>query len=194
MQRQRQVRPDTLSSNQPPLEVLLDKSDDEELFYTASLHFLQQRLQEKHSNPQETSQSCCDIIASANKSQRLCLQRKISKLNVNREDLEADTRMLTMHEVLPFPKSKKDGLITKIKNTLRLRRSNATAGDDTSEGSEPPATISSNFKFPRCERLKKGQNSSCLFQITEDESKEGVNKSKRKSSIAFSSTLIDTYT
>lgn len=168
MQRQDCNKSPTKSPQLEPvsLDAALAKPDDNELFYTASVHFLQKRLQEKsHKITQKpTSQSCCNLNSSRDK-QQLLGEKDQTDLSFN--TLNADSGSLPMHQLLPFPKSKKDSIFTRVKNTFRKYRQrlevNYTGVVDDAESK----TISS-FKFPRCERFHKTPHSSVLLQISEE--------------------------
>ncbi|PZC81178.1 hypothetical protein B5X24_HaOG213279 [Helicoverpa armigera] len=162
--------PDSATSD--CLDVALAKPDDEQLFYTASVHFLRKRLEEKCHRPartQEATQSCCNLsIPIANRPSSNV--HKSSKI-----DLEffspGERRSLSMHQVLPFPKSSKDGFFARLKNTFRKFRRPADVAEQTTEESETKNI--SNFKFPRCARLR-NPHSSFLVQISEETSNENI--------------------
>lgn len=151
----------------PSLDAALAKPDDKELFYTASVHFLQKRLQEKSHKitSKPISQSCCNLNSSTENHQ---LVSQKDKTDLSFDILNADTDPLPMHQLLPFPKSKKDSLFTRVKNTFRKYRQrlevNYTSAVDDAESKNI-----SNFKFPRCERFHKTPHSSVLLQISEEQ-------------------------
>lgn len=167
----------------PSLDAALAKPDDKELFYTASVHFLQKRLQEKsHKIPSTpTSQSCCNLNSNRDKNQ-LIGQRDQTDLNFN--ILNADSNPLPMHQLLPFPKSKKDSLFTRVKNTFRKYRQHLEV-NYTSVVDDAESKSISNFKFPRCERFHKTPHSSVLVQISEEQSDDCSKQSSSSKIIAL---------
>lgn len=163
-----------------PLETALKKPEDRELFYTASLHFLNKRLQEKTHRPslQESTQSCCDL----NKTRPKTVSKH--KAEVPNYKTEAGPS-LPMHQVLPFPKSSKEGFFNRMKNTFRkYRQSFSMTETNSSEELEISKSIS-NFKFPRCERPSAGPSG--LVKISEENSNESFDTSHVKYRNASSS-------
>ncbi|CAH0726039.1 unnamed protein product, partial [Brenthis ino] len=146
----------TEANIQPSLDVALTKPDDVELFYTASVQFLQKRLQEKSlvapTKSQRNTKSCCNLSSSSNS------QRVIDKHTA-----------LSMHEILPFPKSNGESFFSRILNSFR-KFSTQIIPDSNTEDLEMVNTRS-NYKFPRCEKDNKG-HSSYLNVISEDEARE----------------------
>lgn len=159
----------------PSLDAALAKPDDKELFYTASVHFLQKRLQEKSHKitSKPTSQSCCNLNSARDNYQTLG-QKDQTDLSFN--ILNTDNNPLPMHQLLPFPKSKKDSLFTRVKNTFRKYRQRLEV-NYTSVVDDAESKSISNFKFPRCERFHKTLHSSVLLQISEEQTEECSNQS-----------------
>lgn len=159
-----------------PLIVALGSPGDEEQFYTASLHFLKERLQEKNRNVslgQKTTQSCCNLNTIEN--DLATLRKTQSKLKFG-FDLQFEPEYsLDMNKVLPFPKPKstKDSFLTRLANRFRKYRRSFVATDDETEECEITKNYSS-FKFPRCERLHKYIDSTRLFNITEEVSRTSI--------------------
>lgn len=151
----------------PSLDAAFAKPDDKDLFYTASVHFLQKRLQEKSHKiaSKPTSQSCCNLNSSRDKCQHL---GEKDKKDLSFNSLNADSDPLPMHQLLPFPKSKKDSLFTRVKNTFRKYRQRLEV-NYTSVVDDAESRSISNFKFPRCERFHKTPHSSVLLQISEEQ-------------------------
>ena len=177
MQRRNSLTPrpsDSASSD--PLDAL-SKPEDEQLFYTASVHFLRKRLEEKSnrlSKPQDATQSCCNLTrpvvthrTNVHKISRL----ELDKCPAKESCLRVEIPSLSMNQVLPFPKSNKEGFFARLKNTFRKTRRPADVTVQNIEESE--AKNISNFKFPRCSRLRH-PHSSCLLQITEETSNETI--------------------
>ncbi|XP_075991672.1 uncharacterized protein LOC142986997 [Anticarsia gemmatalis] len=175
MQRQNLLRsrsPKRETSNS--LDVALSKPDDEQLFYTASVHFLRKRLEEKKhrpSNPRDATQSCCNLRKPSTSESNCTVSENAG------EKIESNTQIgkgssLAMHQVLPFPKSSKDGFFARLKSTFQkyMRSDNDLAEPNRDE---PETKCISNFKFPRCARLSQ-RHSSCLFKITEERSSENL--------------------
>lgn len=184
MQRQNPLKSPSKSSDfdPPSLDAAFAKPGDQELFYTASVHFLKKRLQEKtHSKSQkETSQSCCNLTSTTNKETSLNSARPgVSKTEFSFEPPKQEPSSLPMHQVLPFPKSNKDTFLTRVRNTFRKYRQSVDM-NDASGSEESEAKCISNFKFPRCERLSKGLHSSCLVEISEEKSVESISASSTK--------------
>lgn len=170
--------PDSEASNS--LDVALTKPDDEQLFYTASVHFLLKRLEEKSHKPKqrEATQSCCNLSrpsTSADSSIQLTDSiKQYSKPPI------AEGSSLSMHQVLPFPKSSRDGYFARFKNMFRkYMRVDSDVDEITIE--EPETKSISNFKFPRCTRLSKIR-SSHLVEIIEEKSLETISGSSDKES------------
>lgn len=173
MQRRNSLTPrlsDSASSD--PLDAL-SKPEDEQLFYTASVHFLRKRLEEKSnrpSKPQDATQSCCNLTRQV-ATHRNTNVHKISRLELNNCPARVEIPSLSMNQVLPFPKSNKEGFFARLRNTFRKTKPPAEVTVQNIEESETKNI--SNFKFPRCSRLRHPQ-SSCLLQITEETSNENV--------------------
>lgn len=162
--------PDSETSD--ALDVALTKPEDEQLFYTASVHFLRKRLEEKSHKPlkpQEATQSCCNLSRSIKRNSNV---HKVSKLDVDCSSQIGEGPSLSMHQVLPFPKSSKDGFFTRLRNTFWKFRRSAVTGPNTDEESAETKHIS-NFKFPRCSRLS-NLHTSCLVQISEEKSNDTI--------------------
>lgn len=138
------------------LDVALTKPDDVGLFYTASVHFLQKRLEEKALSTKTKSQpnlEICNIKKASHNSPRHLQNRQIT---------------LPMHEILPFPKSSKEGFISRIMKSFRKFKVQNIANHNDDE--VEMVQIKSNYKFPQCGRHK--NHSSCLNAISEDDIKE----------------------
>lgn len=174
MQRQDRGKSPTksLKPEPPSLDAALAKPDDKELFYTASVHFLQKRLQEKSHKiaSKPVSRSCCNLNSSEDKYRQLKLIQS-DQTDLSIDILNAESNPLPMHQLLPFPKSRKDSLFTRFLNTIRkyrqcLELNYATVVDDAE------AKSISNFKFPRCERFHKAPPAPVLLQISEEQTNE----------------------
>lgn len=149
-----------------PLDVALSKPDDEQLFYTASVHFLRKRLEEKSNRqlkPQDATQSCCNLTRPV--SHRDTNVHKTSKLELVNCPPREQIQSLSMSQVLPFPKSNKDGFFARLMNTFRKTRRPDEVTVQNIEESESKNI--SNFKFPRVSRLRH-PHSSCLLKISEE--------------------------
>lgn len=159
----------------PSLDAALAKPDDKELFYTASVHFLQKRLQEKSHKigSKPTSQSCCNLNSTIDKYQ---LVGQWDQTDLSFNILNADSSPLPMHQLLPFPKSKKDGLFTRVKNTFRKYRQRLEV-NYTSVVDDAESKSISNFKFPRCQRFHKTPRASVLLQISEEQTDDSSKQS-----------------
>lgn len=172
MQRQDYVKgPTKNSEREPSIDVALVRPGDEELFYTASVHFLKKRLQEKtdHIISKEISQSCCNLRVHAATKPK---PRKASRTELG-VDFAKDACALPMHALLPFPRSNKDSFFSRVKNTFRKFRQRLDMSD-TSHADDFDIKCISNFKFPRCQRLSKRPRSSCLVEISEENSNESM--------------------
>lgn len=168
---------ETTSSN--PLDFALAKPDNEELFYTASVHFLQKRLQDKAqsliaSESRHISHSCCNLRKNSENPLAFTQEKPDSRENLSTQS----STSLSMHQILPFPKSNKESVVARIMNSLRKYKRRNNIPEDKTDDLElfKPR---SNYKFPRCERLNKG-HSSCLKAISEELSKEALNSRKSK--------------
>lgn len=172
----------------PSLDAAFAKPDDKELFYTASVHFLQKRLQEKSHKiaSKPTSQSCCNLNSSGEIHQLLD-QKDRTDLSFN--ILNADSNALPMHQLLPFPKSKRDSLFTRVKNTFRKYRQRLEV-NYTSVVDDVESKSISNFKFPRCERFHKTPHSAVLLQISEEQTDDCSKKFSSSKIIVQSSSKI----
>lgn len=153
-------------------DVALARPGDDELFYTASVHFLKKRLQDKtdHVAPKETSQSCCNLTSIPAVTKHKPVKTSRTELVF---DFPTDSSSLPMQTLLPFPKSNKESFFTRVKNTFckyrqRVDMSNTNHADDSE------TKFISNFKFPRCERISKCPRSSCLVEISEENSNESM--------------------
>ncbi|CAH2240574.1 jg21048 [Pararge aegeria aegeria] len=174
----------TCSKTSHSLDSALAKPVNEELFYTASVHFLKKRLQDKihftlvNSESGQTSQSCCNLSSiSENHSAFSEDQRKNqSHLEIQENSAQCATKSLSMHQILPFPKSNKECFIARIMNSLRKYKRCANIPENKTDDIELFKTRS-NYKFPRCELLNKGR-SSCLKAISEELSKETLETRK----------------
>lgn len=166
------------SETSDSLDVALTKPDDEQLFYTASVHFLRKRLEEKKvhktSNPTEATQSCCNLSKPTTSACYPVLIKEPPHLESSSRIVEEPS--LSMQQVLPFPKSRRDSFFARLKNTFRkyMRPDNDVTVPSTEE---PDARHISNFKFPRCSRLS-NPHSSCLVEISEERSSEIIKVSK----------------
>uniref|UniRef100_A0A2H1WXN1 SFRICE_039220 n=1 Tax=Spodoptera frugiperda TaxID=7108 RepID=A0A2H1WXN1_SPOFR len=157
-----------------PLDVALTKPDDELLFYTASVHFLRKRLEEKShqpSKPQEATQSCCNLSRPPVPHLSSSSLHKIAKIELDHHSPVGEGPSLSMQQVLPFPKSNENGFLTRLMNTFRKFRRPAEVTEQQTE--EPDTKNISNFKFPRCSRLR-NPRSSCLVEISEENSNENI--------------------
>lgn len=128
------------SQSSPPEPSL--EPGDEECFYTASLHFLSKRLQEKTQPTTHDTQSCCNLTNPLDQH----LQPKPTNICHG-------TPALPMDQLLPFPKSSKVSFFTRLKSKFWKSRHNPDIYDKfpIPEDAESSKSIS-NFKFPRCER------------------------------------------
>lgn len=173
MQRQDSGKSPTKSSElEPPsLDAVLAKSDDKELFYTASVHFLQKRLQEKSHKlaSQPVSRSCCNLNNNEDKYHKIKLIQS-DQSDLSFDSINAESDPLSMHQLLPFPKSRKESLITRLMNTFRKHRQHLERLNDAAVMDDTESKSISNFKFPRCERFHKISPSSGLLQISEEHS------------------------
>uniref|UniRef100_A0A2A4J4J2 Uncharacterized protein n=1 Tax=Heliothis virescens TaxID=7102 RepID=A0A2A4J4J2_HELVI len=163
--------PDSATSDS--LDVALAKPDDEQLFYTASVHFLRKRLEEKSHRPaktQEATQSCCNLSRQI-VNHRSSNVHKNPKIDLDYSSPTGERRSLSMHQVLPFPKSNKDGFFARLRNTFRKFRRPVDVTEQHTEESETKNI--SNFKFPRCARLR-NPHSSFLVRISEESSHENI--------------------
>ncbi|CAG4997998.1 unnamed protein product [Parnassius apollo] len=160
--------------NEPNLITSLERPDDEEEFYTASVNFLNERLQEKcrnRSSRQKASQSCCNLSTDS------CivpeLRKTQSKVKFGFDVPDEPEILLTMNKVLPFPKPKstKKSFFTRLTNTFRKYRRCFNLNIDTEPEESETLKNYSNFKFPRCERLSNCTDSPRLHNITEETSR-----------------------
>ncbi|CAB3230639.1 unnamed protein product [Arctia plantaginis] len=183
----RSSNPDSEASNS--LDVALTKPDDEQLFYTASVHFLLKRLEEKSHKPKhrEATQSCCNLsrpTTSANSYIQLT-----DSIKQHYKPPIAEGSSLSMQQVLPFPKSSRDGYFARLKNMFRkYMRSDSDVNETTIEESETKPI--SNFKFPRCARLS-NIRSSHLVEIIEEKSHETISGSNDKETRNNKSNVIE---
>lgn len=155
------------------LDVALTKPEDEQLFYTASVHFLRKRLEEKsHKLPkaQETTKSCCNLSRPI-ENKHSSIVHKPQKKGFERSSHIGEGPSLSMHQVLPFPKSSKDSFFTRLRETFRKFRRPVDVNNPNPEETE--TEYISNFKFPRCARLR-NLYSSCLVEISEEKSNENI--------------------
>ncbi|CAH0700398.1 unnamed protein product [Spodoptera exigua] len=175
MQRRNSLTLSTADSvTSDPLDVALSKPDDELLFYTASVHFLRKRLEEKSHRPpkpQEATRSCCNLSRPPAPHLSSSSVHKIAKIKLDHDSLVGEGPSLSMQQVLPFPKSNENGFLTRLRNTFRRFRRPADVTEQQSEESDTKSI--SNFKFPRCSRLR-NPHSSCLVEISEENSKESI--------------------
>lgn len=147
----------------------LAELDDEQLFYTASIHFLKKKLQEKFQSPELSIRSrtthessiqlntthCCKNHNAKrshfNRSSSLTLCRKTSESDICKI---SDTQTsLSMQQVLPFPKSRKKGFFKRIKNTFKILQPKNLIHPKSANDSE--SVNISHFKFLRCHKLSK---------------------------------------
>lgn len=147
----------TEANIQPSLDVALTKLDDVDLFYTASVQFLQKRLQEKSliatTKSQRNTRSCCNLPSSSN-SQKNIIDKPTA---------------LSMHEILPFPKSNGETFFSRILNSFRKFTTQIIPDSNTDD--LEMVNTRSNYKFPLREKDNKG-HSSYLNAISEDEARE----------------------
>lgn len=130
----------------------LAKPEDERQFYTASVQFLKKRLQEKANPPsdriQNSTQSCCSLNVKS---------EPIPKPSCKAPHLDSEPIQpsLSMHQVLPFPKSNRESFFTRLKNSFRkLQTSNFATSTKKASSSESSNTMAvSHFKFPQCRKL-----------------------------------------
>lgn len=168
-----------------PLDEALAKPDDEQLFYTASLHFLNKKLQEKTHLPigafgrtRLTSQSCYQLTRI--QTDAIPATSKICCTSVNDDSPRVRGPSLSMHQLLPFPKSNKDTFFARLKKRFRKYcRSFDISETNNAHDADNPKHIS-NFKFPRCARRTKDLRPSCLVEISEETSNENVKTSNGK--------------
>ncbi|CAG4943972.1 unnamed protein product [Colias eurytheme] len=150
----------------PTLDSALD-TNDLNLFYTASVHFLKKRLEEKTNNTttksERISQSCCDLQGRDTSS---------SSYNGLDSDLAFNRTSLSMHQILPFPKTHQ-GIFSRMVAAIRKYRRQLDVTEVNSNVSKIASKLS-----PRCERFDKGR-SSCLVAIQE-ESDESVKNGARR--------------
>ncbi|CAD0195970.1 unnamed protein product [Chrysodeixis includens] len=154
------------------LDVALTKPEDEQLFYTASVHFLRKRLEEKRHElpkPQETTRSCCNLTRPIDFKHSIV--NKPQKKGLERSSHVGEGPSLSMHQVLPFPKSSKDSFFTRVKESLRKFRRPVDVNNPNPEETE--TQYISNYKFPRCARLR-NLYSTGLVEISEEKSNENI--------------------
>ncbi|CAH2104389.1 unnamed protein product [Euphydryas editha] len=142
------------------LDIALTKPDDVELFYTASLHFLKQRLNEKK------------VVISAESNQTT--QCKQSSENPQTSTTTPGLKSLSMHQILPYPKSKRESFLARVMNSFRKYRKYNDIAENRTDDIEMLNTIS-NYKFQHCERFSQVY-SSHLKAISEEASKQGTDK------------------
>lgn len=121
------------------LETGLSKPEDEQLFYSASVQFLRKKLEEK------SHHQSLNVRGPAQKDQESCHTKSTAS-------------SLSMRQLLPFPKSSKDGFFTRLRNTFRkfqLRVPSLNTDDEDLQSSN----ITSNFKFARCEKCERFHSS-----------------------------------
>ncbi|CAG9566647.1 unnamed protein product [Danaus chrysippus] len=131
----RNINPDS----NPSLDVALSKPEDIELFYAASVHFLKTRLQEK-TNIKETgssTKSCCDLAKPLDK----------SPSNRNLEEPSS----LSMHQILPFPKTNKESFLSRILGSFWKHRK----GNDSKNSAKKSLNNKPNYDLLRCNHLSK---------------------------------------
>lgn len=135
------------------LDIALTKPDDVELFYTASLHFLKQRLNEK-------------LLSGSIESDQT------TKGEQSSENLQTSTKerlkSLSMHEILPYPKSKRESFLARVMNSFRKYRNYNDIAENKTDDIEVLNSMS-NCKLLNCERFSKVY-SSHLKSITEEAS------------------------
>ncbi|CAG9098158.1 unnamed protein product [Plutella xylostella] len=151
-----------------PLDEALSKPDDEELFYTASLHFLRRRLEDRSSEQHRSTQSCCNLSTTTSSPKLQPAARGFEYPGVLTE-----WPLLPMNQVLPFPKCSNMSFFNRLKKTFRIFR---RSGDITMSSRDLPADSTSlqasHFKFPRCERPRTTHRKSDLERIGEEKSDE----------------------
>lgn len=159
----------TETTSRSPLDYALAKPDNEELFYTASVHFLKKRLQDKTQSliaveSRHTSHSCCNLRRDPENP--LAINVEGEQPNFREHLSTQSSTSLSMHQILPFPKSNKESVVARIMNSLRKYKRRNNIPEDKTDDLElfKPR---SNYKFPRCERLNKG-HSSRLKAISEE--------------------------
>ncbi|CAG9784214.1 unnamed protein product [Diatraea saccharalis] len=156
--------------------------EDEESFYTASLQFLEKRLQEKthNSTPKSNNISlCCSNLLKTGTQ-----ESKGDTIQKNFDELPSGSP-LSIHQLLPFPKTSKESFFSRLKNTFRkYQRNFSMAESNTAEELEVSKSIS-DFKLPVYVKTRCVQ-SSCLVQIKEENSKEYLNTLKIRDSCTSS--------
>lgn len=136
------------------LDIALTKPDDVELFYTASLHFLKQRLNEK-------------LLSGSIESHQTTKGEQSSE-NLQTSTKEQRLKSLSMHEILPYPKSKRVSFLARVMNSFRKHRKYNDIAENKTDDIGVLSTTS-NCKLPNCERFSKVY-SSHLKSITEETS------------------------
>lgn len=161
MQRQSSLNlsPENKLSHDTIPNVVYAEGQDYALFYSASVHFLKRRLKEKTERsaikPQPKSLSCCNLPRKHNSIQEDQI--------INRQKPK-----LSMEEVLPYPKSSKDGFFTRLRNSFRKYRRNVDF-TETVPIEEDSSNFISNFKFSKCDSIV-NYHSSCQLQTCEESS------------------------
>ncbi|KAJ0182044.1 hypothetical protein K1T71_002766 [Dendrolimus kikuchii] len=195
MQRPQPLKAESTDCDIPvSLDAALSQPENEELFYTASVHFLRKRLEGKSNSPQSkqdyasATQSCYSLSNQSFNNQ--CYDnftKSRSSLRVKESETAVESS-LSMHQVLPFPKSNKEGFFTRLKSTVRKCSSYLKIFDfddiqntRLKEESESLSPIS-NFKLPHCERPGKVTLSSSLVKICEERSDECIKTNNIKDS------------
>lgn len=171
----------TKKLEKPRIHPIATQEKEEDYFYTASLVFLKKKLEEKSNtdrDSQNTSQSCCTLSVPENLE---LLPKKTLLTETDSEPLQITGSSLSMHQILPFPKSH-NRFFSRLKNTFRKYRSFFGMGD--SKPNELGAfNPSPNLKFPRSERMHKTLYTSPLVEISEEASCENVSvKTKSRKS------------
>lgn len=144
MQRRNPIKPS--GSKQPNIDEALSKPEDEALFYTASVQFLKQRLEEKSKvidSKKQTSQSCCEFKVDPE------LAKTVTPKIISPEDSVESMKLadeLSMQQVLPFPKSNRHNFFSRLWRTLRKCRKSVDLED-----MDEIENYISKFKFPESE-------------------------------------------
>ncbi|KAG6463727.1 hypothetical protein O3G_MSEX014047 [Manduca sexta] len=181
-----------ISKSPATLDLALAKPEDEQQFYTASVHFLTERLRERSQSPRtksnEKSQSCCCLTGVPFATLQTRLDKK-NPLNIV-PDSESIAPSLSMHQILPFPKSNRDSFFTRLRNTFRKYRRTANISESNVPDESDTSKYISNFKFPWCERVGRSHHSSDLLRISEENSAENMKVNmKRVESTSMSDEL-----
>lgn len=172
MQRRTALRQERAQNNfETYWDEVFKKPEDEKLLYTASVNFLKKRLEDKTVSfphkQKEVSKSCCSIVTYAENKTRNSAREQSLHSSQSEESDSIDETSLSMHQVLPFPKTNKASFFTRLKNNFRKYRRTASLTEYENADDTESSKFISNFKFPRCDQLSSA-HSSWLFQINEE--------------------------